>query len=200
MGDPVRTFIAIELDEATRRAIGDAQAQLKHARGAHDIRWVAPENIHLTLKFLGDVDAEKMPALTRALADACASIAPFTLTFGGVGAFPNTRRPNVIWVGVAGEAETATRLSQKIDDACAGLGFAREARPLSPHLTVGRVKRDARKGRSIERPYLGEMIANAKIGALGKFRVEHVSVMKSELKPGGSVYTRLAVVQLTKDE
>lgn len=193
MNDQVRTFIAIELDEATRRAIGDAQAQLKRARGAHHIRWVAPENIHLTLKFLGDVAAGKIPPLTRALADACASIAPFTLTFDGVGAFPNTRRPNVIWVGVAGEVETATRLAQKIDDACAGLGFAREERPFSPHLTVGRVKRDARPS---DRQFVGEIITNAKIGALGKFRAEHVSVMKSELKPGGSVYSRLQAVDL----
>ncbi len=193
MGDPVRTFIAIELDEATLHAIGDAQAQLKRARAAHHIRWVAPEKIHLTLKFLGDVAAEKIPTLGRAIADTCAGITPFTLTFGGVGAFPNTRRPAVIWVGVAGEVETATRLAQKIEDACADLGFAREERPFSPHLTVGRVKRDARPS---DRQFVGELIANAKIGELGKFRAERVSVMKSELKPGGSVYTRLQVVDL----
>ena len=205
MAELIRTFIAIELEETHHRALRDLQTRLNRelataktagSSTARDMRWVAPDNIHLTLKFLGDVDAAMMPTLKQAIADACAGTAPFTLNISGVGAFPNTRRPNVIWVGVGGDVERATELAQKIDDACAALGFAREERPFSPHLTLGRVKRDARPS---DRQFIGEMIVNAPVSHLGELRAERVSVMKSELRPGGSVYTRLAEIQLTKD-
>jgi 2'-5' RNA ligase len=191
--ETIRAFIAIELTDALHRALSAVHAQFKRDRAARLVRWVAPENIHVTLKFLGDVDAERMPALQRALADACADTAPFTLTIGGAGAFPNTRRPNVVWIGARGQIEIAARLAQKIDDACAALGFAREARPFAAHLTLGRVKRDASPS---ERQLIGAMIENAQVADLGELRVERVSVMKSELKPGGSAYSRLHVVEL----
>ncbi len=202
MADQIRTFIAIELDGAQKRALDDLQSQFKRERAAakfagsstsNAIRWTAGENIHLTLKFLGNVDAEKMPALQSAVTGACADALPFVLKLDGVGAFPNINRPNVVWVGVQGDVEAATKLAQKIDDACAVLGFPREERAFSPHLTLGRVKRDAI---TRERQSIGEMIANANARELGEFRVERVSVMKSELKPGGSVYSRLAVIEL----
>ena len=193
MAELIRTFLAIELDDAHHRALADLQARLQRERAARYVRWVAPENIHLTLKFLGDVDATQMAALQRAAMDACAGSAPIILRIAGAGAFPGTRRPNVVWIGISGEVERAARLAQKIDDACAALGFAREARPFSPHLTLGRVKRDAPL---FDRRSIGEMIVNAQVGALGELRVERVSVMKSELRPGGSVYTRLLGVEL----
>ncbi len=193
MAELIRTFLAIELDDAHHRALADLQAQLQRDHAARGVRWVAPENIHLTLKFLGDVDAAQMAALQRAAADACAGTAPFTLRIAGAGAFADTRRPNIVWVGISGEVERAARLAQKIDDVCTALGFAREARPFSPHLTLGRVKRDAPP---FDRRSIGEMIVNAQVGALGELRVERVSVMKSELRPGGSVYTRLLGIEL----
>ena len=196
MTEPIRTFVAIELTDALRRALSDAQAQFKRDRAAQSVRWVAPENIHITLKFLGDVDADRMPTLQRALAEACAGSAPFTLTIGGAGAFPNPRHPNVVWIGARGQTEIAARLAQKIDAACVALGFTREERPFSPHLTLGRVKRDTLPS---ERQLVGAMLEHAQIGDLGNLRVERVSVMKSELKPGGSVYTRLAEIPLTAD-
>ena len=205
MAESIRTFIAIELDENHHAALRDLQTRLRRelaaaktagSSTARDVRWVTPDNIHLTLKFLGDVKSDKLPDLQRAVADACAGAAPFTLSITGAGAFPNTRRPNVIWVGVSGDVERAAALAQKIDDACAALGFAREERPFSPHLTLGRIKRDARPS---DRHFIGEMIVNAHVGTFGELRVERVSVMKSELHPGGSVYTRLAEIQLTND-
>jgi 2'-5' RNA ligase len=205
MREAIRTFVAVELDDEHHRALRDLQTRLKRelaaakpagSATARAVRWVAPDNIHLTLKFLGDVAAATMPALQQAIADACAGTPPFTLNLAGAGAFPNTRHPNVLWVGVSGEVERAAQLAQRIDDACATLGFAREERPFSPHLTLGRVQRDARPG---ERQWIGELIENASVGNLGELRVERVSVMKSELRPGGSVYTRLAEVRLTND-
>ncbi len=197
MAGLIRTFIAIELEEVQHRALRDVQTRLIRERAARDVRWVAPDNIHLTLKFLGDVESGSLPDLQHAVADACAGTATFTLTLTGAGAFPNTRRPNVIWVGVGGAVERAAELAQKIDEACAAVGFAREERPFSPHLTLGRVKRDARPS---DRQFIGEMIVNAQIGNLGELPVERVSVMKSELHPGGSVYTRLAEIQLANDK
>jgi 2'-5' RNA ligase len=196
MAESIRTFIAIEFGDEHHRALTDLQARLKRESAtARAVRWVAPENIHLTLKFLGDVESGRMPDLQRAVVDACAGSAPFTLRIAGAGAFPSMQRPNVVWVGVSGEIERAALLAQKIDDVCAALGFARDARAFSPHLTLGRVKRDAS---SSDRRGIGEMIANAQVGNLGEVRVEHVGVMKSELHPGGSVYTQLATVELGK--
>lgn len=193
MNELIRTFIAIELNESIRRAIADVQNQLKRDRAARLIRWVAPANIHVTLKFLGDVKIGQMPALQNSIAEACKSVPPFSLSLAGLGAFPNPRRPNTIWVGVAGPIDVAARLAQKIEEACAALGFAREDRPFTAHLTLGRVKKDVPTS---ERASIGKMIDAAKIGALGELRVDYVSVMKSELRPGGSVYTRLEIVRL----
>ena len=193
MAELIRTFIAIELNDAIRHALEDVQAQFKHEQAAHSVRWVAPDSIHITLKFLGDVDADKLSALQNALVDACKDIAPFTLVLCGVGAFPNTRRTNVVWVGAEGQGEIASQFASQIEEACVALGFAREDRPFAPHLTFGRIKRDAS---SSDRRFIGEMIEHAQVEKLGELRVERVSVMQSELRPAGSVYTRLASIEL----
>ncbi len=194
MGEQIRTFIAVELAGAERLALRGLQEQLKDKPAARYVRWVAPGGIHLTVKFLGGVDADQMPALRRAVKDACAGIPPHTLTLEGVGAFPNTRRPNVVWVGLGGDVETTARLADQIDQACAALGFPRETRPFSPHLTLGRVKRDARPS---DQQFVGEMVSDTKVGELGRFRVERISVMKSDLRPTGSVYTQLSAFELS---
>ncbi|MBI5302593.1 MAG: RNA 2',3'-cyclic phosphodiesterase [Chloroflexi bacterium] len=196
MTDMIRTFIAIELDDATRRALGEAQARLKRDRAASYVRWVAPENVHVTLKFLGEVAAERVPELQNAAARACGGIAPFALTITGAGAFPNTRRPNNVWIGVEGDVAALERLAQRVEDACAALGYAREERPFTAHLTLGRVKRDASPS---DRQFVGKMIEQAQVGKLGVLRVTCVSVMRSELRPGGSAYSRLAEIGLMKD-
>lgn len=196
MAESIRTFVAIELDQAYRRLLADVQTELKRERVSRIVRWVEPENIHLTLKFLGEVDSSKMPALERALRDVCVGTTPFTLKLSGAGAFPNSRRPNVIWVGLAGEVEQALALAKKIDDACAALDFPREERAFSPHLTLGRVKRDASPG---DRQTLGALIEHVKVGEADVLRVERVNLMKSELRPSGSVYTRLAQVHLAQE-
>jgi len=195
MPELIRAFIAIELDDATRRALGSLQSKLKSELGTNAVRWVAPQNIHLTLKFLGDVDAmrDSVPTLERAVADACIGIAPFVLRLSGVGAFPNVTRPNNIWVGAHGDVEIATTLAKKIEDSYLVLGFPRESREFDPHLTLGRVKREAG---TRERTEIAQMIATAPTRELGQYRVDHVSLMKSELKPGGSVYSRLFTVKL----
>ncbi len=193
MNESIRTFIAIELTPDIQRALTDVQERLKRDRAARLIRWVAPANIHITLKFLGDVKVDQLPVLQSSIAEACKGIPPFSLSIAGLGAFPNTRRPNNIWVGASGQIDVAARLARKIDDACATLGFEREDRPFTAHLTLGRVKKDVPTS---ERASIGALIDAAKIGTLGEFNVDYVSVMKSELRPGGSVYSPLAMIQL----
>lgn len=194
MEEQIRTFIAVELADAERAALRRLQEQLEATPAARYVRWVAPDGIHLTLKFLGGVDVNRMPALQRAVQDACAGIPSHTLTLDGIGAFPNTRRPNVVWVGVGGDVERTQKLADQIDRACAALGFPRETRPFSAHLTLGRVKRDVRPS---DQQFVGEMIAHAQVGELGRFRVERVSIMKSDLRPTGSVYTQLSAFELS---
>ena len=198
MAEQIRTFIAVELDQAQRQALGKIEETLKREPAGRYIRWVAPESIHLTLKFLGGVDARRMSELQAAVAQACQGIPPFQLALSGVGAFPNTRRPRVVWVGLSGDVEVAGRLADQIDASCAELGFPREQRPFSPHLTLGRLKRDASAS---DQRFVGEMVAQAQVGELGEINARHVSIMKSDLKPTGSVYTRLYQVELgTEDQ
>ncbi len=194
MAEQIRTFIAIELNDTHRRALAEAQAQLKQHPGARHIRWVAPESIHVTLKFLGGVDAGKIAAVERAVAEACLGTPSFQLTMGGVGAFPNVKRPRVVWIGIGGAVQTVESLAGRIDVACQALGFAREERPFSPHLTLGRVKRDVRPS---DWAAIGAMIEQAAVGDLGEIEVSGVSAMKSDLRPSGSVYTQLAEIPLT---
>ena len=193
MGDFVRTFVAVELAGPQRDRLAALQAQLKKDRLARTVRWVDAENIHLTLKFLGDVESTRLPEVQRALAAACRESPAFALSLADAGAFPNLRRPNVIWVGLSGDLALATALAKKIDDACAALGFAPEERPFSPHLTLGRVKREASPA---ERQGLGALIEGAKVAANEPMPVERVNLMKSELRPTGSLYTRLGQFEL----
>jgi 2'-5' RNA ligase len=196
MAESIRAFVAIELDDPIRHALEKVQARLKLERAARSVKWIPIDSIHSTLKFLSDVESDKLPVLQRAIADACAGTPPFRLTIGGIGTFPNTRRPNIIWIGAEGQVEIAAQIAKGIEEACAALGYAREARPFTPHLTIGRVKRAASPN---DRQFIGEMIVTTKVGTLGELRVDHVAVLKSELKPTGSVYTPLMEIRLTDD-
>ena len=196
MPESIRTFIAIELDEPIRRALENVQAQFARERNARMVRWTTPASIHITLKFLGDVEAARVPDLQRAIVEASQGIAPFTLTLRGVGAFPNPRRPNIVWVGAEGQIDLASTLANNIEMECERLGFAREERPFTPHLTIGRVKRDAAPN---DRRAIGEMIERTRVEKIGELRVAQVCIMKSELRPGGSVYTRQSAIELKND-
>ncbi len=193
MGESIRTFIAVELAAPVRHVLAELQEQMRREPVARNVRWVAPDAIHLTLKFLGDVDREGIPALGDAVAIACEGIEPFTLTLSGTGAFPNLRRPNVLWVGLTGDVAAAAGLAERIDEECGRLGMARETRPFSPHLTLGRVKRDLRPA---DQTAVGDLIARAQPHTGGEIAVNQVGIVKSELRPSGSIYTRLHIVEL----
>jgi len=191
--EQVRTFIAIELDETINAALADLQGQLKSKVPQGSVRWVKPGGIHLTLKFLGDVPADRIEEIERALAQACVRFPAFSFSVEGLGCFPDPRRPRVVWVGVREESGTLRRLQKAIEDGMERLGFAPEGRKFDAHLTLGRTQRRASSG-DVRR--LGQLVSETDIGSLGQMEARSVSLIKSDLRPTGAVYTQLAAVEL----
>lgn len=187
----VRAFIAIEIPPAIRQAIHQKTSTLRAELGT-SARWVSPENIHLTLKFLGDISAEHADLLTQALRAEADSVPVFDLHVGGLGSFPNVKRARVLWIGVQAPAELEA-LARRIESACARHGSESETRGFSPHLTIGRV----RQGQSLQdEQRIGRALAATKIDSLGTARVDSVHLFKSDLRPDGAVYTKLFSAQL----
>ncbi|HET6923760.1 MAG TPA: RNA 2',3'-cyclic phosphodiesterase, partial [Anaeromyxobacteraceae bacterium] len=151
----LRLFVALDPPEPVRRRIAAMQLELRRAAGRHadQVRWVAPEDVHLTLQFLGAVPEERLEALRGALAALARQARPLALELKGAGGFPSARRPRVVWVGVGGEIAPLADLAAGLGRRLAPLGFPPEDRPLSPHLTLGR----AREGRGA--PGLGGALA-----------------------------------------
>jgi 2'-5' RNA ligase len=193
--EPIRAFIAIELPSQIKVALAQLQDNLRTSKNA-SVKWVDPEGIHLTLKFLGNVDEAEIPALTKALSEAVRGIAPFSLQLGDPGAFPNAHAPRVVWVGVGGEIGPLLTLHNNINRVLAPLGFPPEKRAFSPHLTLGRVREETLPG---ERRRLGENVAALKTGAKPSFKAESLSLMRSKLSREGAVYIRLASFALSGD-
>ena len=184
----MRCFVAVNLPGEIREEVGKFTASLKEITGA--VRWTRPENIHLTLKFLGNVDQDTLQELCAALDGALAGHLSFSLTVKGAGVFPPRGRPRVVWVGLAGETAALAALQSAVESALEPLGFPREKRPFTPHLTVGRV-RDPRRSGS-----LGSAIAANREREWGQCVVDRVHLMRSELFPTGPRYSILREVRL----
>jgi 2'-5' RNA ligase len=190
--EQVRCFIAIGLTDEIKAGLEQLQAQLKSG-GQTSIKWVDPYSIHLTLKFLGSVDGDKISPITAAMAEAVQGVTPFHLKVEGLGAFPNLKRVQVVWVGVGGEVDKLAHLQQRLESSLAGLGFAPEKRRFTPHLTLARVRDRASSG---ERAGLGELITGTKFETAYSFLVEAVSLMKSQLSREGAIYSRISAAAL----
>jgi 2'-5' RNA ligase len=195
--DQVRTFIAIEMPPAAQATLAAVQQALQAVRGARDcVKWVRPEIIHLTLQFLGDVPASRLAAVGDAVARAGAGVPTFTLHLTEAGAFPNNRRPRVVWVGLGGKLDVLAHLQKMVERELADLGFPPEDRSFSPHLTVGRVRQNA-DPEAVRA--LGEAIAGLRIEESEPFPVEAVRVMRSDLRPDGPIYTPLRIAPLVSE-
>lgn len=177
----MRVFVAINSSEEERVRLAAATSPLRQA--GYPIRWVPTENIHLTLKFLGEVPQERVSEVSSAVDAAAAGIGPFDMTLQGAGAFPSPRRPNVVWVGIKANEQLAG-LQAKIEAALESIGFPREDRRFSPHLTIGRAKRKGARPPEFQ----GFEDALARLSYEDTFRVSAVDVMMSHLMPGGAVY------------
>ena len=149
-----------------------------------------PRGVHLTLKFLGYVDEAKVPALVQALTRACEGSGPFELALSGLGVFPSPSRPRVAWVGLSGGVETLLRLQEGVENVLSPLGFPREERSFTPHLTIARLREGVAPQ---EARAFGEAFLRASPESVS-FKVEGISLMKSQLTPSGAIYTRLAFV------
>ncbi|HSJ55136.1 MAG TPA: RNA 2',3'-cyclic phosphodiesterase [Anaerolineae bacterium] len=184
----LRTFIAVDLSAELRAGLGELQDRLRGEVGSRSVRWVQPQGIHLTLKFLGDTPQGQVDEVQSALARAAAAVEPFTISAGGVGCFPNARQPRVVWVGLEEVTGALLRLRNAVEAEVAPLGFPTEKRAFQPHLTLGRVQRDASPG-DVRR--VGQVVAATTTGSLGEMAVSEVSYIKSDLRPAGAVYTTL---------
>jgi 2'-5' RNA ligase len=193
----IRAFIAIELTKNILTQLSAVQSQLRAALPAGCVRWVRPEGIHLTLKFLGDVPTSQLDAIKAAVEEAAGASPTFSLEAGRLGCFPNLRRPSVVWVGIQEPAGALARLQRAVEATIAPLGYPREKRPFSPHLTLGRVSRQAKPG---ELRRLGEYVESAVVGRLGQMSVDEITLIQSVLKPSGAEYTTLMRATLSRGE
>ncbi len=184
----IRTFIACEISPKLRERLGREMGRLREA--APLVAWVKPENVHLTLKFLGDVKEDDLGELFEELEAEAEGFGPFSLEVRGVGAFPNWRNPRVVWAGMGEGAEEAVRLAGLVEDLCVDLGYEAEHRPFRPHLTLGRVKIPAH-GHGLEG-------AAREMGGIpfGHIDVDEVVVYMSSLRRTGPVYSPMARFEL----
>lgn len=190
MNESIRSFIAVPIAPELAGSVGAVQESLRAA--GPDVKWVDQERFHLTLKFLGDVQRERLEALWPSVEGVLDGIPRFRLRLHGVGAFPNPSRPRVIWVAVAEGAAELIALAAAVEKACGLHGFAEEERPFRAHLTVGRVRRPAPNSR------LEAGIAEMRDREVGAMEAERVLLMRSDLKPEGPVYHVLHEKLLTK--
>ncbi len=191
--EPIRTFVAIELDERLKDVLRQVQEELKRAPISRIGRWVAPEGIHLTLKFLGNVSPQRVPEITQAIERGCRSFAPFSLSLSKPGFFPNARRLRVIWVGVEGDVDTLSQLQRAVESELNAIGFPPEKRGFQPHLTLARIRDYARPN---EREEMAKCIGTIQVDSSVSMLVREVHLIRSDLCPTGAVYTRLATVSL----
>lgn len=178
----MRAFIAIELSPEIRQRLREVQDRLR--RAPCRVKWVQPELMHITLKFLGEIEERAADDLERAIAAAAAGVAPFDLAVVGLGSFPERGAPRVVWAGVRDNGSLA-RLNAGLEHGLALLGFEPERRPFSPHLTIGRAK-DPRGAGPLRGPLAREAATQ-----FGSCRIEELVLMRSELSPAGPTYTPL---------
>ncbi|MEO5955661.1 MAG: RNA 2',3'-cyclic phosphodiesterase [Nitrospiraceae bacterium] len=199
----IRAFLAVELSQALRDELATVQEELKHSleqkmQGSTRISWTQPASIHLTLKFLGNMDEQMIDRLRAALGEAIGSQVAVVMPLERIGVFPNLQSPRLLWVGPSEHwerGEAAKRIVEihgAIEQSCEGFGVLREPRPFSPHLTVARIKMGERHV-SVALAKSGVLVRPLSLGSLA---MESVVLMQSELKSTGSVYTKLWDVRL----
>jgi len=184
----LRAFIAIELPTAITEVLVQAERALQTQCRA-GVKWVPAQNMHLTLKFLGDVTLSQMPEVVAAVEHEAMATHPLHLAVATFGAFPNPSQPRVIWAGLAGDIEDLSSLAGRIDVRLRQMGFPLDTRPFAPHLTIGRVRQEVPV---VDRRALGYAVAALPVAPGLEFLADSVHVVKSELRPEGAEYTRLS--------
>jgi RNA 2',3'-cyclic 3'-phosphodiesterase len=190
----LRAFIAIELPAHVCDAIQKQTVRLRQTLGIDLIRWVPTQNMHLTLKFLGDTATSHLDFLKQQLVREADSHPQFDLQLGGLGAFPTSKRPRLLWIGIHAPADLAS-LQRSIEAGTSRLGYEPEERAFSPHLSIGRVRQN------VSPPDLQKIrtaLDTIQLGNIGIARVDSIHLFKSDLQPSGSIYTKLFSAPLSK--
>jgi 2'-5' RNA ligase len=190
--DVVRSFIAIDLPAGVRAELTSLEEKLKTRRHPF-VKWVDPESMHLTLKFLGNVAADSIPQIVGAVSSVAPMHSPFKLQVADTGAFPNWQRPQVVWVGVGGELDRLNSLQKGLESVLSPLGFPPESRPFSAHLTLGRLRDRVTPD---DRRRFAEFAQTVEFKTSLSFEVNAIRLMKSQLTPAGPIYSELAVARL----
>jgi len=186
----LRTFLAIDLPSDMHKTIAQKQECLR--RQLPHINWVKSENLHITLKFLGDTPEMKINDLKQVVQQAVKNISPFVITVRGFGVFPDKRAPRTIWTGIDSDQSALENLASQVESSVISLDFPKENKPFRPHLTLARIKKDNREiGQAIDK---SGVLTDPFI--FGRLLVEQVTLFKSDLRPTGSVYTKLWAVPL----
>lgn len=194
MTEDIRAFIAIELPEEIKKKLAEIQDLLKSKSGRSPAKWVAPESVHLTLKFLGGISPDTVSGVTGAMEEAAIGTSPFRLGLKGLGVFPNPRRVQVVWAGLTGDIAALTQLQKDLDTALAAMGFTPESRPFTAHLTLARMRDEASPA---ERDAIGKLVETTRFEG-GEFGVASFSLMRSQLRREGPIYTQMASVPLNQ--
>jgi len=190
MSETFRAFIAVDLPETVRLFLAEVQKALKSY--AMPVKWVRPQNIHLTLKFLGDTDTAQTARIVAAMTFAAKDCPGVSLTAKNIGVFPDFKRPRVVWTGVNGQLEILKNLQRTLDDHLADLGFPKDRRSFSAHLTLGRVKG------KVASTQLKTAIEGLKGFESELFEVDRIVLFKSELRATGAVYTQVHQVLFSR--
>jgi RNA 2',3'-cyclic 3'-phosphodiesterase len=190
--DRLRLFVALPLGNEWLEPLARFQARLACLPGGGTVRWTRPDQVHLTLRFLGAVSASEVPDLSARIKSACHGFQAFDLELDRLGAFPGSRRPRVLWLGLRGAVDRLIELHDSVDRALTDVGEPREFKPFRPHLTIGRVQASPRDGQAV-----GGIVEAAPTPGSGRWHVEEVVLMRSDLLAGGARYTRLLTVGLS---
>jgi 2'-5' RNA ligase len=188
MKNRIRTFIAVSLSSSVLAGIEKIVRTLQ--TNFWDVRWVEPNNLHVTLKFLGDISLNDLPQLIRTVTQWTSETDSFDLTFQGIGAFPNRESPKTIWVGCREGSNELIQLAGKIDEGLLLIGFPKEARRFSPHLTIGRIKKP------VQESPLMSLLDEEQDRLFGSCSVSEVQIFSSELTRHGPIYDELAAIPL----
>ncbi len=174
----MRTFIAVEIPKDVQEGIGD---YIHSVSGSiRDVKWVIPYNLHFTIKFLGEVDTGQVPVLQECIAAAASEIDPFRISLNGLGFFPSLNKPRVLWIGTDGGADNLLEMFQILENHLERVGIDRETRPFSPHLTIGRARKDKKITLPSDIPEFGPLHFNA----------NSLALIKSTLTPKGPIYEK----------
>jgi 2'-5' RNA ligase len=182
----VRTFIAVTLDGTLHKTLGEVINKFASSRAS--VKWVTPQNVHATLKFLGNVEEARLPEVFTACEKAAGGFKPIEMEVKAVGCFPTMNRPRVVWLGIEKGKEALKKLQQNVENELELIGFPKEEREFRAHLTIGRVKGNDGISR------LCRLLEEERNIFIGSMRAEKMSVMKSKTMPSGPVYTELKAI------